>query len=70
MPRWRAWGLTALPHWMVADELAAGSLMRVLQDWATPGSRIYAVYPSNRMIAPKVRRVVEAIAARLRLAAP
>jgi DNA-binding transcriptional LysR family regulator len=63
-------GLTALPHWMVADELAAGSLVRVLPDWATPDSGIYAVYPSNRMIAPKVRRVVEAIAARLKLAAP
>jgi DNA-binding transcriptional LysR family regulator len=40
--------------------------VQVLKDWATPDSGVYAVYPSNRMIAPKVRRFVEAVAARLR----
>jgi DNA-binding transcriptional LysR family regulator len=62
-------GLVALPDWAVGDELAAGTLERVLQDWTTPDCGIYAVYPSNRMIAAKVRRFVDAIAARLRAGA-
>jgi DNA-binding transcriptional LysR family regulator len=59
-------GLTTLPTWVVEDELASGRLVQVLKDWATPESGVYAVYPSNRMIAPKVRHFVEAVAARLR----
>jgi DNA-binding transcriptional LysR family regulator len=59
-------GLTTLPSWVVDEELATGRLVQVLKEWATPESGIYAVYPSNRMIAPKVRRFVEAIVARLR----
>jgi DNA-binding transcriptional LysR family regulator len=59
-------GLTTLPAWVVDEELTSGNLVEVLKDWATPESGVYAVYPSNRMIAPKVRRFVEAVAARLR----
>jgi DNA-binding transcriptional LysR family regulator len=59
-------GLTTLPTWVVDEELASGRLVQVLKDWATPESGVYAVYPSNRMIAPKVRRFVEAVAIRMR----
>jgi DNA-binding transcriptional LysR family regulator len=59
-------GLTTLPSWVVDEELASGRLVEVLKDWMTPESGVYAVYPSNRMITPKVRRFVEAIAARMR----
>lgn len=55
-------GLVALPDWLVTDALAAGQLTRVLADQATPVSGIYAVYPSNRMIAPKVRAFVDHVA--------
>lgn len=59
-------GLTTLPTWVVDEELVSGRLIEVLKDWGTPESGVYAVYPSNRMIAPKVRRFVEAVATRMR----
>ena len=52
-------GLVALPDWMVVDLLTAGRLVRVLAEFATPESGIYAAYPTNRLIAPKVRAFVD-----------
>ena len=59
-------GLAALPNWGVADLLAGGSAVRVLEDWETAEAGIFAVYPSNRMMTPKVRRFVDHIAAALK----
>ncbi|MDI9846933.1 LysR substrate-binding domain-containing protein [Rhodoblastus sp. 17X3] len=59
-------GLTTLPTGVADEERAAGSLVQVRKDWTKPESGVYAVYPSSRMIAPKVRRLVEAVAGRLR----
>ena len=59
-------GLTALPDWLVADALVAGQLTRVLADHETPSGGIYAVYPSNRLIAPRVRLFVDHLARDLR----
>jgi DNA-binding transcriptional LysR family regulator len=58
-------GLAALPDWAVARELAEGRLVRVLADWATPEAGIYAVYPSNRLIAVRVRACVDHLARHL-----
>ncbi|MGL4286864.1 MAG: substrate binding domain-containing protein [Phreatobacter sp.] len=52
-------GLTALPEWTVADELKSGALVRVLGDWNTPESGIFVVYPSNRLMATKVKRFAD-----------
>jgi DNA-binding transcriptional LysR family regulator len=52
-------GLVVLPEWMVADALASGALARVLPDCETPASGIFAAYPTNRLIAPKVRAFVD-----------
>lgn len=59
-------GLAALPSWLVAGELADGSLVRVMPDWQGEARGIYAVYPSNRLMAAKVRLFVDRVAARLR----
>jgi len=59
-------GLAAIPDWAVADALAAGQLQRVLADFATPASAILAVYPTNRLMVPKVRAFVDHVAACLR----
>jgi DNA-binding transcriptional LysR family regulator len=58
-------GLSAAPHWLVEDELQSGALVQVLEDWKTPESGVYAVYPSNRLIAVRVRRFVDMVAARM-----
>jgi DNA-binding transcriptional LysR family regulator len=59
-------GLTAIPNWMVADDLADGRLVEVLRAWRTAEQPIYAVYPSNRLMARKVRLFVDQLAQRLR----
>jgi DNA-binding transcriptional LysR family regulator len=59
-------GLVAIPEWAVSDALAAGSLQRVLAGFDTPASGIFAVYPTNRLMAPKVRAFVDHVSAMLR----
>lgn len=61
-------GFTAIPYWAVSDLLREGALVEALADYATPQSGIYAVYPSNRMIAPKVKRYADHVAKTLRAA--
>ncbi len=59
-------GLVALPEWAVRDDLDIGALVRVLADWRMPGSGVFAVYPSNRLVTPRVRVCVDHIARHLR----
>jgi len=59
-------GLAAVPEWLVADALVAGQLTRVLADHATPSGGIYAVYPTNRLLAARVRLFVDHLARDLR----
>ncbi len=59
-------GLVPVPDWIVADDLATGRLIRVLTQYETPSSGIYAVYPTNRLLTPVVRVFVEHIAGDLR----
>lgn len=63
-------GLSALPDWAVAQERADGRLVRVLDDWSTPEAGIYAVYPSNRLMATRVRACVDHLARHLARALP
>lgn len=59
-------GLTPAPEWLVADLLVAGVLTRVLADYETPSGGIFAVYPTNRLLAPRVRIFVDHIVRDLR----
>jgi DNA-binding transcriptional LysR family regulator len=54
-------GLTYLPDDMVAGHVAAGRLLRVLEDWCPtfPGYHLY--YPSRRQASPAFALVVEAL---------
>lgn len=52
-------GLAAVPEWLIADALAGGLLARVLASHETPSGGIYAVYPTNRLLAPKIRAFVD-----------
>jgi DNA-binding transcriptional LysR family regulator len=51
---------------LVADLLVAGLLTRVLVDYETPSVGIDAVYPTNRLLAPRVRVFVDHIVRDLR----
>jgi DNA-binding transcriptional LysR family regulator len=62
-------GIALLPQFVVAADLAQGCLERVLPTWAAAEQGIFAIYPGNRFIPPKVRAFVEFVETRLRAAA-
>lgn len=49
-------GLTIASDWMFAPELAAGTVRRVLEDWALPPLDLWAVFPAGRMASAKARQ--------------
>jgi DNA-binding transcriptional LysR family regulator len=57
-------GLSVLPDYVVADDLAAGRLLQVLPQWHLPSGGIHAVFPAARFRPAKVRAFVELLADR------
>ena len=52
-------GITFLSHWNVREDLLDGRLLRVeLQDAETDDHTIWAVYPTARLVLPKVRMFI------------
>jgi DNA-binding transcriptional LysR family regulator len=56
-------GLILVPEWLVRDEIAGGSLIEALPAYtAVPGETpMYALYPLQRHLAPKVRAFIDFI---------
>jgi DNA-binding transcriptional LysR family regulator len=52
-------GLAIKSTWDVGQELKAGRLKTVLDDFMVPAPNIYAVYPHSRHLSPKVRCFVD-----------
>ena len=48
-------GLSVMPDMTTAPEIAAGRLVRVLEEWKLPEGGVYAVYPPGRHITAKAR---------------
>jgi DNA-binding transcriptional LysR family regulator len=59
-------GPSALPEYLVADDLRDGSLMHVLPRHRLPAFRAYALLPSGRHVPRRVRVLLDFLAARLR----
>lgn len=57
-------GLSVLPDYAVADDLAAGRLVAVLPQWSLPTGGIHAVFPTARFRPAKVRAFVDLLAER------
>ncbi|HSV52952.1 MAG TPA: LysR family transcriptional regulator [Burkholderiaceae bacterium] len=57
-------GLSVLPDFAVADDLAAGRLIQVLPQWHLPSGGIHAVFPAARFRPAKVRAFVDLLADR------
>lgn len=55
-------GIVLEPSFMVADDLAAGTLVHVLPEYRSLEMGIYAVYPSRKFVAPKVRVLIDYLA--------
>lgn len=57
-------GLSVLPDYAVANDLAAGRLIQVLPQWLLPSGGIHAVFPAARFRPAKVRAFVDLLAER------
>ena len=58
-------GIALLPELCVADQLGSARLILVLPDYAPTAPDIYAVFQPRSHTAPRVRKFVEFVAARL-----
>lgn len=56
-------GLSVLPDYAIADDVAAGRLVQVLPGWTLPQGGIHAVFPPARFRPAKVRALVECLVA-------
>jgi DNA-binding transcriptional LysR family regulator len=61
----RGEGITRKAIWDVADDLIAGTLVSVLEEYVDHPADIHAVYPSRRFVPLRVRRFIELMQARL-----
>ncbi|NJB80260.1 LysR family transcriptional regulator [Xanthomonas arboricola] len=52
-------GISVLPDYVVADDLATGRLLHVLPQWQLPSGGIHAVFPATRFRPAKVRAFVD-----------
>lgn len=58
-------GIATLPQAFVVDDLANGTLVRVLPEVTRGAPAIHAVYPSRRSLTPKASAFIDAVAASL-----
>lgn len=56
-------GFTMLPDYLVADDLTAGRLVRLLPGWQLPEGGVHALYPAARQPPRKTRVLIEALRA-------
>lgn len=48
-------GVAIVSRWMIAPELAAGTVVPVLTEWSLPSMELWAVFPSGRLPSAKAR---------------
>jgi DNA-binding transcriptional LysR family regulator len=60
----RGEGIVLEPRFIVADDLRAGRLVRLLDEYEPAPTMIHVVYPHSRLLPVKVRTFVEFLAAR------
>ncbi|MDO6568368.1 LysR substrate-binding domain-containing protein [Alteromonas sp. 1_MG-2023] len=58
-------GLVQLPGFYVRDSLAAGKLIEVLSPYRDKREAVWALFPSNRHLVPKIRLLVDFLSAHL-----
>ena len=58
-------GIVQLPDYYVQKYLASGELVSLLDNYREPEESIWAIYPHNRHLSPKIRLLVDYLAERL-----
>jgi DNA-binding transcriptional LysR family regulator len=57
-------GIALGPDYLVGDDLTAGRLIRLLPDYTTQDTPVYAVYPHGQYLSPKTRTFIDFLASR------
>jgi DNA-binding transcriptional LysR family regulator len=57
-------GVALLPEWLVSSALATRKLKRILADWSTPQTTVWALYRSEARSAVRIKAFVEAMTAK------
>ncbi len=52
-------GIVQLPDYYVKEDIAKGNLIPLLRQFQEPEEGIWAVYPHNRQLSPKIRTLVD-----------
>lgn len=52
-------GITLAPDFIAQDELAAGTLVRVLEDWSAPPIAVHALFAQSRNMPLRLRKFVD-----------
>lgn len=52
-------GIVQLPDYYVEDALAQGRLVSLLAQYRIPDEGVWALYPNNRQLSPKVRQLLD-----------
>lgn len=58
-------GIVQLPDYYVQEHIASGELMTLLDKYREPEEGVWAVYPQNRHLSPKIRLFVDYLAEHL-----
>jgi DNA-binding transcriptional LysR family regulator len=58
-------GIAVMPQWLFHDELAAGSVRRVLRSYEPEGLPVFLTYPSRRFVPLKLKVVTDYLAQEL-----
>ena len=58
-------GIVQLPDYYVQDHLQSGALITLLDNYREPDEGIWAIYPQNRHLSPKIRLLVDYLAEQL-----
>lgn len=59
-------GIVQLPYMVVEDDLSNGTLVDILPSWAPKGGIVHVAFPFRRGLLPKVRLLIDYLAARIR----
>jgi DNA-binding transcriptional LysR family regulator len=55
-------GVACSPAWAAADAIKDGRVVELLADWSADDRDLWAVFPSNRYLAHRVRLFVDHLA--------
>lgn len=53
------YGVGLMPSWLFSEALAAGELVRILENWPVPDLPIYAIYQARRQVPQRVSFLVD-----------